>query len=238
MSMRSLCIAIAAVVCVRAFGQEEPPKGAKEIFHDELSRSLTVANEMPRDPDVRRVTRSHSDGVRRVLGISYWIELVGPSHAAGAQVTNDRTFRSGERIRLHFRSAVTGHIELVLLGSSGASTLLYPDRVKGLDENVVHPEGERILPSERHWFTFDQHPGTERLLVLFARTQGELDRTFDVHPKMNAEETDALLRYLDRRKGSKDLIIESETEKADEVGVYGVSISGQPVMLDVTLRHE
>jgi hypothetical protein len=258
MNVKNILPVLAAVLCLSALGKSNPPSGAKEVFFDEESRTASRAGAARVDREAergvdrelasgavlhdatgRRLSRARGEtGRPRVLGLSYWIELVSPEHAVGKQVTDARTFRNGERIRLHFRSNAVGHIALVLLGTSGTSKLLFPDRLKGLARNVVPPNEDHIPPSERHWFTFDQDPGTERLLVLFARTQEELEKTFPTSRTMDAEETAELLKYLDRTRGSKDLLIESETEKPDELGVYGVSMEGQPLMLEIRLRHQ
>src|SRR5262249_32626618 len=112
-------------------------------------KTTTPAPHLPKAPDpdsasqlatLRPLTRTASREPSSTLGLSYWIELVG-ADGQGRQVTDSRIFRSGERIRLHFRSNAEGYIALILLGSSGTSRALFPDPVRGLTDS-------RIFPSE------------------------------------------------------------------------------------------
>lgn len=169
------------------------------------------------------------------LGLSYWIDLV-EQDGSGQQVTESRIFRSGERIRIHFRSNADGNIALLQLGSHGTSSVLFPDPAKGLADSRIAAGEDRILPAESAWFRFDDAPGSERILVLFARSQQELDR-FSIRPTMDAAATRAALRNADEIRGGKDLILETETENASEIGTYGVNLGGQPVVMEIQLKH-
>jgi hypothetical protein len=170
------------------------------------------------------------------IGISYWIELVEGSGGPGTQVTDARTFHSGERIRLHFRSNADGEVALIQLGASGMAAVLFPDPAKGLPEGLLLANQERILPSEERWFRFDATAGTEKLLVLFARDRQELER-FPLRPAMDRQATMALVRSTQPVRGSKDLFVETESEAASEIGTYGVNVAGQPVVLEINLKH-
>jgi hypothetical protein len=182
----------------------------------------------------RRSILKPSEGM--TLGLSYWIELVGPE-GQGRQVTDDRIFRSGDKIRLHFRSNADGNIALIQLGSSGTSSFLFPDRAKGLDDSRIHAADDRILPTESAWFRFDNQPGTEKVLVIFAKSQQEID-TFSFQPSMDVTATHAAMRKIERAQGEKDLILETETQNAAEIGGYGVNLAGKPVVMEIELRHQ
>ena len=177
-----------------------------------------------------------SQGTQKVLGISYWIELMDGKGGPGTQVTNERIFHSGERIRLHFRGNAEGHIALLQLGSSGAGTVLFPDPEKQLTDSVLIANEDRILPSAEHWFRFDDNPGTERLLVFFARSREDLDH-FPANSALDEQATGTLVATAKSIQGSKDLMIETETRKASEIGTYGVNVAGRPVVLEITLKH-
>jgi hypothetical protein len=169
------------------------------------------------------------------VGLSYWIELEG---AAGetAQVSEHRVFRSGERIRLHFLSNAEGYVRLIQTGSSGGSRCLFPDSAKGVTDDRLVTGTERILPSEDYWFRFDNNPGTERLVILFGHDRANLEQ-FPIKPEMNPGETKELLQLASRVQGSKDLVIETETQKASEIGTYAVNRAGGEVVLDIVLQH-
>ena len=163
---------------------------------------------------------------------------MGSTSDRGTQVTDDRTFRSGERIQLHFRGNAAGRILIVQLGSSGTSSVLFPDATKGVADNSIRANRDQILPAATHWFRFDDNAGTEKLLVLFARTQAELDRTFPTRRVMDAETTAALLAAAERVTGSKDLVIETETEQPTEIGTYAVNVAGKPIVMQIQLKHQ
>lgn len=171
-----------------------------------------------------------------LLGLSYWIELQQVGQETGTQVSDRRTFRSGERIRLHFRSNAEGSISLVQLGASGTSQVLFPDPSKGLTDVRLAKDVDRVLPEETAWFRFDDNAGTERILVFFARRESDL-RQFPIKPRMDTGETLVLAKSAEISRGSKDLLIETETQKVSEVGTYGVNLMGQPVVLQISLDH-
>jgi hypothetical protein len=152
-------------------------------------------------------------------------------------VTSQRIFRSGERIRLHFRSNAEGQIALLQLGSSGSSSFLFPDAEKGLMDTSLSADQDRVLPDTNTWFAFDNRPGTERLLAVFAKSKADVD-SLSVGPAMDSKATEAVLQTAEKQRGSKDLIIETETRKAAEIGTYGVTRSGKPVILEIELKHE
>jgi hypothetical protein len=203
--------------------QQEPKANGQTI----IVQTIFVNKEQRRIPS----TLSNS-----TLGLSYWIELVGED-GRGQQVTDNRIFRSGEKIRLHFRSNADGNIALIQLGSSGTSSVLFPDSTKGLKDSRISAGEDRILPTESAWFRFDNTPGTEKILVIFARSQQELD-TFSIRPSMDATATKAVAKNVNAIRGGKDLILETETEKVSEIGSYGVNLAGKPVVMEIELKHQ
>lgn len=235
---------------------QEDSAGAKELFYDpvganvesirlDASRPTSTATAGPgrgsrivkdgrRQPNL--VIRQEEATPRKTLGLSYWIELVEQPGSPGIQVADSRVFRSGERIRLHFQSNADGHIALLQLGSSGAGRLLFPNTEQGLTDTRLAAGQERILPSDADWFRFDDNAGTERLIVMFARTREQLG-TSSVQPVLDEATTGRLMKTASERRGSKDLVIERESMAASEVGTYGVSLSGQPVVLEIALQH-
>jgi hypothetical protein len=234
-------------------GAEAPIPGAKELFYDPAGDHLSSgspakpankpsgkhpATSSSVDSSARRLVQPVKNvGAQQILGLSYWIELEGRKGQPGAQVTNQRTFRSGERIRLHFRSNAEGQIALLQLGSSGNSSFLFPDPEKKLTDTSLVADQDRVLPDASRWFTFDNRPGAERLLAVFAKSKADVD-SLSIGPVMDAKATESVLQTAEKQRGSKDLIIETETRKASEIGTYGVTRSGKPVILEIELKHE
>lgn len=219
-------------------GESGVPKGAKELFYDPIE-SATLAVEPPAPPmgavsrprEVARRPMPPSTSASSQLGLSYWIELVEAEGARGQRVTEQRIFRSGERIRLHFMSNRDGRISLLQAGPTGKSSMLFPDPGKNLVDTTLRAGEERILPKESAWFRFDQNTGEERIIVVFAADQDQLEAT--VGPEIQGATS-----LAGHRIGSKDLILEVETENAAQVGTYAVNTAGQPMVLEIVLRHE
>lgn len=260
MKRKSVLLAIAACVAVRLFaGDEEPERGAKEIFWDpnrppvEEARAPVPAGTGKRGGTTSAAshathatehvrTASRADGRAPTsqpfpAGIRYWIELVDPGQPAGTPVTGDRVFHSGDRIRLHFSGNSDGRIMILQLGSSGTASVLYPDPRKGIVDNAIVANVDQVLPTPQHWFRFDDQAGTERLLVLFARSQRDIEETYHVRPQMDAIATAEILETIEGPRGRKDLRIETETADPQRIGTYTVSVDGKPVVLQIVLRH-
>lgn len=258
MSRSLLIVALIFLLSATHVAAQDGGAGAKELFYDPVAKQATqaagsVSVDPPAGTGTARATavRLGADGRRAVpatndreagstddgpIGLSAWIELEGPAGGFGMQVTDRRIFRSRERIRLHFRSNVDGYLTLIQLGTSGTSTVLFPDAAQGLVDNRLSAGSDLIVPGQDHWLRFDDNAGEERLLVLFARSQEEASQ-FKVQPAMNTVQTAALVERAAAVRGSKDLVVETETVNAAEIGTYGVHLGGHPVVLELVLQH-
>lgn len=230
---------------------EAPGPDAKELFYNPEGGTISTGASAASEPSStggcspggqtvpeRRPVRRRSDPVgRRALGLSYWVELVDREGGAGRQVTAQRVFHSGEGIRLHFRSNSDGQIALLQLGSSGGAGLLFPDSELGLSDAALNADQDRVLPGEGTSFEFDDRTGMERLVVLFARSKDEME-SLPLRRRMDSEMTRVVLESAETLRGSRDLFIATETKTASEVGTYGVTLSGKPVILEIRLKHE
>ncbi len=237
-------------------GGREASSGAKELFYDPVAkhagRVTAVEPDRPAasslvmplagagrlSADRRRIVDVSETGGEgaRPLGLSVWIELASPAGGPGLPVTDRRVFRSGERIRLHFRSNADGYLTLILIGSSGTSSVLFPDTAQGLLENRLAAGRDLVVPGDDAWLRFDETIGEERLLALFARSREDVEE-FPLQPTMDRIQTAALLASATAAGGSKDLVVETETENAAEIGTYGVHLDGRPVILELVLQH-
>lgn len=250
MRIRTLTWLLLAFLTTSLWGQQDEPRGAKEIFYDPAGDGgvLAVETEAPcKPPEAMRRASTVPDCERRrvssetdangALGLSYWIELVETPEGPGRQVTESRAFKSGEMIRLHFLSNRDGLISLLQLGSSGVPSMLFPDSEKGLSDQLLRAGQDRILPTPEAWFRFDAEPGTERIIVVFAADEGQLGSTLYREPRSEKLDSD-LVRLASSARGRKDLMIETETENYAEIGTYAVSAVGKPVVLEIALEHE
>lgn len=88
-------------------------------------------------------------------------------------VSASRTFVAGDRVRFGVETNEKGHLYIVQRGSSGATTLLFPQpQIRNNDASVKR--GEELVIPGKAWFTFDDRPGTEELQFIFSKKKLEL----------------------------------------------------------------
>jgi hypothetical protein len=94
------------------------------------------------------------------------------------EVDSDSTFRSGDRIRLHVDSNTTGYLYVVMQGSSGNWSLLFPSAdVDGGNNRIVKGSSQQIPAGDTGQFVFNDQLGTEKLfLVLSRKPEEDLDK--------------------------------------------------------------
>lgn len=166
------------------------------------------------------------------FGLSYWIELSDASGGPVQTVTDQHAFKAGDRIRLHFKSSADGTISIIQIDSSGTSSVLFPDGRRHLTDDALRAGMDRALPSEKFWFKFDNHPGTEKILVLFARNRTELDRAFPTRAEMDERTMATLIATAKTSAGSKGLSIDAEE------GELTISnATGAPLIVEINLTH-
>jgi hypothetical protein len=245
------CRLFAALFLLQAFlivsiAHGQSATGAKELFGGGHEPSVVLSDTLasndeppPASAPERRPSRpakkkpAATPAAPRVFGLSCWIELVEGAGQAGSQVTDSRIFKSGERIRLHFQGNSDGYIAIYQFGASGTASKLFPNASIGLAKNHLRADTDNILPSEKHWFRFDATAGTEKLMVVFAKNQADLDRTVPDRQALDSFETAALLDSAKRLAGSKDLVIETVESEA----TYAVNKANNIVMLELELEH-
>lgn len=174
--------------------------------------------------------------VARNVGLRYWIELVSSSDLPGVPVTTERVFKSGERIRLHFQSNVPGHVALLQLGTTGAATTLFPDPSKGYPDNRIGAMEDRVLPGESAWFRFDDEPGAERILVLFAQRAQDI-RLLATTSAATLPAAQLVRETVEESRSSKSLVLEDDIQGQEATGTYVVNVEGGPVVFELVLRH-
>jgi hypothetical protein len=148
--------------------------GAKGLFYEQLDKPSEQMN----------------------TGVQYWIELHRGSRIV--RVNNKMAFRSGDKIRFHVKSNVDAYAYILLKeGSGGEQAVLFPDQAHNDEVKVTHGK-EYSLPGDG-FLTFDENPGTERLLLLLSRQP--VDATAYLNNTANDRAEIAALP-----DGSKDLI--------------------------------
>ena len=127
-------------------------------------------------------------------GLNYWIELYrsGKSY----RCNNKTKFQSGDSIRFHVIPQAAGYGYVLMKESStGKKSVLFPTKQTGSD-NFLAQGKDYVLPNKT-WLEFDNHPGIERLTLVFSKTK--------IADPTKAEGT--LTAYVSpTESGSKDLV--------------------------------
>ena len=88
------------------------------------------------------------------------------------EVDTSTEFKSGDRIRLTVESNDSAYLYLVLLGSSGKWSVLFPSADIAGGNNHIE-SGHRYTIPAQHWFAFDEQVGEEKLFILLSRQPEE-----------------------------------------------------------------
>ena len=132
------------LACIFSAGAVSAEQNAKDVFFDQMQQPAQKINN----------------------GISYWIELRRQGKIS--KVDNRTLFKSGDRIRFHFKANIDGYASIVLLrGTSGASKVLYPLPGAAQGSRVTHGR-EYNLPAPA-WLVFDSHSGQETVRLALSR---------------------------------------------------------------------
>ena len=129
-------------------------------------------------------------------GLQYWIELKRDGKVSN--VSNKFSFKSGDKIRIHVKSNVDGYAYIALMeGSRGEQSILFPDP-QFHDNNTVKASTDYPIPGDGY-LTFDQNPGTEKLVLMLSRKQMDARQYI-------ADNTKKRVQIAAVGNGSKDLI--------------------------------
>lgn len=171
------------------------------------------------------------------LGLRHWIDLVEGEDGTVRQVTSDRTFHSGERIRLRFESNRAGYISLLLLDGE-RSEILFPRPDLGLSDHRMKANEVRTLPSPEAWLRFDHQKGIERILVIFAPDAEAVRQQMRPESRPDTATARSVVQLAGNLRGSKGLLVETERSSSAELGTYAVNPRGNLIMLEIHLTHE
>mgnify|MGYP001501963920 CR=1 FL=1 len=167
--------------------------------------------------------------------VTAWIELLGADGSSGTPVPADRVFRSGERVRFHFRSSVAGFLSVLQFNPDGTTAALYPPAAASASESTLPAEAERVIPAPPSWLRFDQNPGTERLLFVFSQERTKQDQL------IAGNDVRALGREAPGRAGamgSKGITLETPEDPRSAPDIVATGAEGAAMVFSVTLRHE
>ncbi|MBI5172848.1 MAG: DUF4384 domain-containing protein [Candidatus Obscuribacter sp.] len=101
-------------------------------------------------------------------GVVMYIELLRQENGLTAvyRCNNLVQFRSGDQIRFHIIPNQDRYAYVLMRGTSGASCLLFPQALTGMD-NLVKAGTDCTVPTQGA-LQFDENPGTEQLVMIFS----------------------------------------------------------------------
>jgi hypothetical protein len=246
-----LCTAI-------SLGQTAPEKkGAKALYYDTTSQ-VTVAgatgqaagqkavNAVAKKASSEQQGTPNAPALKANTGLMYYVELIKPNGEL-LRVNTSRAFRSGEKIRLHFQSNMNGRLVILQRQQDGTAQKLYPDmRINGGDNKILAGV-DTVIPSKEAWFTFDNNPGEERIMVFLTTesSYGAISAQVAT-PTINNDNAGRLAsRITQQQHGSKALVLEVD-DKSESPATYAVApvpqASANPdseiVALEIVLNHQ
>jgi hypothetical protein len=160
------------------------PSGAKALFFSgegtTIARSGSPA--APQPTEARVVTPSKV----KYMGVSYWVDRLS-KNGEMKRVSSSTVFRKGDRIRVSLKSNRDGYLYVVNQGSTGASTLLFPNASVPQGNNYINANQTYEIPPNS-FFRFDANPGQETLIVMLSPTPIETGAPAPFSPpgQMNA----------------------------------------------------
>ncbi len=162
-----LCMATALLV---GFGSGDAgagePAGAKALFFS--GEGTTMASSATAPQRRQTVARATTPSNVKYMGISYWIDRLGKDGTM-RRVGSKTVFRQGDRIKVSLKSNREGYLYVINLGSTGSSTVLFPNARTPQGDNRIYPDQTYEIPPTG-FFRFDENPGEETLLVMLSPT--------------------------------------------------------------------
>lgn len=139
------------------------PKGAKALFYS--GEGTTVSSKSAAKQSSRASSEASARG--QYMGVQYWIDRLSPSGEL-KRTSSSATFKRGDRIKVSLRSNQDGYLYVINMGSTGASTVLFPTESSQGMNLVLANQVLEIPPNG--FFRFDENPGEEVLLVMLSPT--------------------------------------------------------------------
>lgn len=232
---RLILLSAGMIVSFSLFAQQEPPKGAKVLFLDTQSGRMT----MPKVSRSSPKPSSNSLDVPAITGLMYYLELVTPSGEL-VRVNSNRTFRSGEKFRLHVSSNIDGWLTILQSQDGGRFEKLFPTSSLPGSASNIRKGVDTVLPAAGGWFKFDERPGEIRLLMMLTAEEGA--SSMQVASGRN-EVVESMLAAERLQRGSKALLIETSDSPKEGFEVRVVNstedrkIPPGQIVVELKLEH-
>jgi len=163
------------------------------------------------------------------LELDYSILL---NEGSGRIVNDKHPFKAGDRFRVQFRPAFPAHVYLVNRGASESDyTFLYPNE-KIASRNPL-PAGQMMaVPAGSDWYTLDDKPGVENLVLIAATAPlTEFQATDAAVPRDDFESNLAMLER-DRRPSASRRV-----EDKDWVRLFAARDKNSVILVRLPIDH-
>jgi serine/threonine protein kinase len=138
-------------------------------------------------------------------------------------VALNTAFYSGEGVRVSIQTEQNGFLYILLLGSSGKVSMLYPDPRISSGNNQIDKGKKISIPTNTDWFKFDKNPGVETIYLAFAENK-----------------TEGIINELEKARTLGKIVLPPElTKEAVDLGTIGGSLKGRGKMVGLLkLLHQ
>ncbi len=258
------------VLITSVWAQDKPVFRARELFYtpplDTTAQAQSPEKAQPAKPPIKKAVGKKISPPEQVsqkppgmpLGLRYSVMRRSAS-GRFEEIDPDTSFHSGDRIRLEVAANTSGYLYMVMQGSSGNWSLLFPTPEVASGSNLIQRGESRQIPSgDRGQFLFDEQAGVEKLfLVLSRQPEPDLDKLiYSVGGSpgsstptrtliASATVNDDVVERMREQVSSRDLVFEkvesSGNSATAENAAYVVNPSSAPdarLVVDLRLAHK
>jgi hypothetical protein len=211
---------------------------ANPAFAERKTRDLVFEEE----DDVAAAETAKKNNIANPVTISVKTTLDLTRDGQTSSVEPNQEFKSGDRVKLRYTTSTDGYVYWLAKMSSGKYSVLFPNNQTGMD-NLVKKNEEHTVPVKGS-FRFDDKPGTETLLMVFAPDKiPELEQAVAEAngQKNNVVENSTQVASLEKENTSKrktrDLVFEDEDDEEVNTKTQ-VAPKGEPFVAMYELIHK
>lgn len=218
-------VVLSSALAIPFAAQQSEKESAKAIFYKPSASATGKPDQKPQRTGTQKpqgdkilVTRTQTAPAKNPA-LHYWFEL----ESAG-KVSDDRVFYTGERISLHVRGNIDGHLTLWACDSSGHSQLLFPPSTASEDGSFVSANTEYTLGV----IELSPPAEDERLLIFFSESKD------DIPSPQQASLTDEQIKQATQAAG---MLFEMEKKDPATFGSYIANRQGGAIAKEIRLKH-
>jgi hypothetical protein len=174
------------------------------------------------------------------ISVKTALELTRDGQTSSVEPSHE--FKSGDRVKLRYTTSADGYVYWLAKMASGKYSVLFPNSQTGMD-NLIKKNEEHTVPVKGS-FRFDDKPGTESLLMVFAPDKiPELEQAVAEAngQKDNVVENSIQVASVEEKNVSKrktrDLVFEEEDEEEVNTKTQ-VAPKGEPFVAMYELIHK